>query len=76
MATAAPSDFTPVPANLADSSATGYVVSADGNTIGSHLTVYTVGKDGLGANAVLSTTTVTVQPSPSQHRYPSRGRAR
>ena len=50
-------DFTPVPANIADSSATGYVVSTMDP---SHLTLYQVGRDGSGQNRVLGSTPVTV----------------
>lgn len=50
--------FTPVPANLADSSATGYVV--DANFDQAHLHLYAIGRDGSNKNVVLSTTSVTV----------------
>jgi hypothetical protein len=57
--TAAP-DFTPVPANIADDSATGYVVSARSFSDQAHIDLYTVGRNVAGANAVLGTTAVTV----------------
>jgi List-Bact-rpt repeat protein/PASTA domain-containing protein len=56
-----PSDFTPVPANIADHSATGYVVSARSYSDQAHIDLYTVGRVN-GANAVLGTTDVTVLP--------------
>lgn len=58
-ANAAAPDFTPVPANLADDSATGYVVSARSYSDQAHIDLYTIGRSN-GANAVLGTTTVTV----------------
>jgi hypothetical protein len=53
------SDFTPVPANIADDSATGYVASARSYSDQAHIDLYTIGRAS-GANAVLSTTAVTV----------------
>jgi hypothetical protein len=53
------SDFTPVPANLTDSSATGYVVAANFNDM-SHLDLYAVGRNGSNQNVILGTTSVTV----------------
>ncbi|MFL5958957.1 MAG: InlB B-repeat-containing protein [Gaiellaceae bacterium] len=50
-------DFTPVPADIADSSVAGYVVA---ETDLSHLDLYTIGHDGGGNNAVLGRTPVTV----------------
>ncbi len=54
------SDFTPVPANIADDSATGYVAAATSYTDQSHIDLYTIGRNGAGGNAVLGMTTVTV----------------
>jgi hypothetical protein len=52
--------FTPVPANIADSSATGYVV--DTNTVDqAHLHLYAIGRNG-SQNVLLSTTSITVAP--------------
>jgi hypothetical protein len=59
-ANASGADFTPVPANIADSSATGYVVAARSYSDQSHIDLYAVGRDSGGHNAVLSTTSVTV----------------
>ena len=59
-ATAAAPDFTPVPANIADDSAAGYVVSAHSYTDQAHIDLYTIGRTAAGANAVLETTPVTV----------------
>jgi hypothetical protein len=53
-------DFTPVPANIADDSATGYVVSARSFSDQAHIDLYTIGRNAAGANAVLGTTAVTV----------------
>ena len=63
VAGAAATDFTPVPASLADSSATGYVVSTDSHATGSHLTVYEIGRTAGGANTVLGTQTTVTVPS-------------
>jgi hypothetical protein len=52
-------DFTPVPANIADESATGYVASARSYSDQAHIDLYTIGREN-GANAVLGTTAVTV----------------
>jgi hypothetical protein len=52
--------FTPVPANIADSSATGYVVDVDFDQ--AHLHLYAIGRDGSNNNVLLGTTTVTVAP--------------
>jgi PASTA domain/Divergent InlB B-repeat domain len=57
-ATTSASDFTPVPANIVDSSATGYVVAARVSDM-SHLDLYAIGRSS-GNNTVLSTTAVTV----------------
>ena len=58
-ATTASTDFTPVPANIADDSAAGYVAAARSFSDQAHIDLYTIGRSG-GANAVLGTTTVTV----------------
>jgi hypothetical protein len=50
--------FTPVPANIADSSTAGYVVAT--NQDQAHLDLYAIGHDGGGNNVLLSTTSVTV----------------
>jgi hypothetical protein len=50
--------FTPVPANLADSSPTGYVASAP-SSAGTQLKLYTIGRSG-SSSALLATTSVTV----------------
>lgn len=49
--------YTPVPANIADSSATGYVAAIDADQ--AHLDLYAIGRNA-GANALLSSTSVTV----------------
>jgi hypothetical protein len=49
--------FTPVPANLADSSARGYVTALVNPT---HLVLYQLGKNGEGKDAILAETPVTV----------------
>lgn len=49
--------FTPVTANIADSSSTGYVVAVDDDQ--AHLDLYSIGRSG-GNNAVLGTKSVTV----------------
>jgi hypothetical protein len=54
-------DFTPVPANIADDSTTGYVVSARSYNDQAHIDLYTIGRNS-GANAVLGRTAVTVPP--------------
>ncbi len=51
-------DFTPVPANIADSSATGYVVAANYSDM-SHIDVYSVGRSG-GNDTVSAPSGVTV----------------
>ena len=53
------SDFTPVPANIADDSAEGYVVSARSYSDQAHIDLYRIGRAS-GANAVLGTTAVIV----------------
>jgi hypothetical protein len=50
-------EFTPVPANIADSSATGYVTALRDS---SHLQLYELGKNGEGKDAILHTRIVTV----------------
>jgi hypothetical protein len=50
--------FTPVPANVADSSATGYVTDVADDQ--AHLHVYAIGRDAGNHSVVQSTTTVTV----------------
>jgi PASTA domain/Divergent InlB B-repeat domain len=59
-ATAAAPDFTPVPANVADGSANGYVVSARSYSDQAHIDLYSIGRNGAGANAVLGATAVSV----------------
>jgi hypothetical protein len=51
-------DFTPVPATIADASATGYVVATSADN--SHLTLYEVGRNSSGANVPLRKTSVAV----------------
>lgn len=51
-------EFTPVPANLADSSANGYVTAIEENM--NHLVMYRVGRNGGGESEVLQETKVTV----------------
>jgi hypothetical protein len=50
--------FTPVPANVADSSATGYVVAIDQDQ--AHLDLYAIGRDSGGNSVLQSATSVTV----------------
>jgi hypothetical protein len=49
--------FTPVPANIADTSSNGYVVATDWDS--SHVDVFTIGRDG-SDNALLDSTSVSV----------------
>jgi hypothetical protein len=72
-ATAGGSDFTPVPANIADSSATGYVVAARSYSDQSHLDLYTIGRDSGNHNVVLGTTTVTVPAFDFPANVPQQG---
>ena len=53
------SDFTPVPANIADDSTTGYVASARSYSDQAHIDLYRIGRVS-GSNAVLDTSAVIV----------------
>jgi hypothetical protein len=66
-------DFTPVPANLADSSSTGYVVAL--NSDQSHITLYTIGRSGggSGTSQVNATNSVAIAPYDIPSNVPQPG---